>query len=89
MPDLSPLRLQQKRYWQKTLWLTGTLLVIWFLVSFAAPFFSVFLNEWIFLGLPLGYFIAAQGSLIIYIVLIGLYAYLMNRLDRQFGVDEQ
>jgi putative solute:sodium symporter small subunit len=89
MPDLSPLRLQQKRYWQKTLWLTGTLLVIWFLVTFAAPFFSVFLNEWIFLGLPLGYFIAAQGSLIIYIVLIGLYAYLMNRLDRQFGVDEQ
>jgi len=89
MPDLTPLRLQQKRYWQKTLWLTGILLVIWFLVTFAAPFFSVSLNEWTFLGLPLGYFIAAQGSLIIYIVLIGLYAYLMNRLDRQFGVDEQ
>jgi len=89
MSDVNPLRLQQKRYWQKTLWLTGSLLAVWFLVTFVAPFFSVALNELTFLGLPLGYFIAAQGSLIIYIVLIGLYAFLMNRLDRQFGVDEQ
>lgn len=89
MPDSSSLRLQQKRYWQKTLWLTGALLAVWFLVTFVATFFSAALNKLTFLGLPLGYFIAAQGSLIIYIVLIGLYAFLMNRLDRQFGVDEQ
>ncbi|MFM8500694.1 MAG: DUF4212 domain-containing protein [Fluviibacter sp.] len=89
MPDSTPLRLQQKRYWQKTLWLTGLLLFIWFLVTFVATFFSVALNQLTFLGLPLGYFMAAQGSLIVYIVLIALYAFLMNRLDRQFGVDEQ
>lgn len=89
MNDLSPLRLQQKRYWKQTLWLTGSLLAIWLLVTFAAPYFSQQLNQWNFLGLPLGYFIAAQGSLIVYIVLIGLYAFLMNRLDRRFGVDEQ
>lgn len=89
MPDVTPLRLQQKRYWQKTLWLTGSLLAVWFLVTFVATFFSASLNQLTFLGLPLGYFIAAQGSLIVYMVLIGLYAYLMNRLDRQFGVDEQ
>ncbi|MFM8797905.1 MAG: DUF4212 domain-containing protein [Fluviibacter sp.] len=89
MPDSTPLRLQQKRYWQKTLWLTGLLLLIWFLVTFVATFFSVALNQLTFLGLPLGYFMAAQGSLIVYIVLIALYAFLMNRLDRQFGVDEQ
>jgi putative solute:sodium symporter small subunit len=89
MNDLSPLRRQQKRYWKQTLWLTGALLAIWVLVTFAAPYFSQQLNQWSFLGLPLGYFIAAQGSLIVYIVLIGLYAFLMNRLDRRFGVDEQ
>lgn len=89
MSDLTPLRLQQKRYWQKTLWLTGLLLVVWFLVTFVATFFSATLNQLTFFGLPLGYFMAAQGSLIVYIVLIGLYAFLMNRLDRQFGVDEQ
>jgi len=89
MSDVNELRQQQKRYWQKTLWLTGSLVAVWFLVTFVAPFFSVTLNQFSFLGLPLGYFIAAQGSLILYIVLIALYAYLMNRLDRQFGVDEQ
>ena len=89
MSDLTPLRLQQKRYWQKTLWFTGVLLVVWFLVTFVATFFSAALNQFTFLGLPLGYFMAAQGALIVYIVLIGLYAFLMNRLDRQFGVDEQ
>lgn len=89
MSDANELRLQQKRYWQKTLWLTGSLVGVWLLVTFVAPFFSVALNQFTFLELPLGYFIAAQGSLIVYIVLIALYAYLMNRLDRQFGVDEQ
>ncbi|BBU68913.1 MAG: DUF4212 domain-containing protein [Rhodocyclaceae bacterium] len=89
MPDSNPLRQQQKRYWHKTLWLTGVLLVLWFLVTFVATFFSEALNQLSFLGLPLGYVIAAQGSLVVYLVLIGLYAFLMNRLDRQFGVDEQ
>ncbi|MEN9901911.1 MAG: hypothetical protein RL651_575 [Pseudomonadota bacterium] len=89
MSDMTPLRLQQKRYWQKTLWLTGLLLAVWFLVTFVATFFSAALNHLTFLDLPLGYFMAAQGSLIVYIVLIALYAFLMNRLDRQFGVDEQ
>lgn len=89
MPDTTPLRLQQKRYWRRTLGLTGALLAMWLLVTFVAPFFSSALNEYSILGLPLGYMIAAQGSLLVYIVLIGLYAFLMNRLDREFGVDEQ
>lgn len=89
MLEMNPLRLQQKRYWHKTLWLTASLLAVWFLVTFVAAFFSEALNQLSFLGLPLGYVIAAQGSLVVYLVLIGLYAFLMNRLDRQFGVDEQ
>ena len=89
MSDVSPLRLQQKRYWRRTLGLTGALLAVWFLVTFVAPFFSATLNEYSILGLPLGYMLAAQGAPLVYIVLIGLYAWLMNRLDREFGVDEQ
>lgn len=50
-----------------------------FLVTFVATFFSEALNQ-LFLGLPLGYVIAAQGSLVVYLVLIGLYAFLMNCL---------
>ena len=40
-------------------------------------------------GLPVGYFIGAQGALLVYLLLIGFYAHWMNGLDRRFGVDEQ
>lgn len=84
-----PLRQQQRRYWLKTMSLTVVLLALWLLVTFGASFASKWLNQWQILSLPLGYFISAQGALIIYLALIGFYAYWMNRLDRQFGVDEQ
>jgi putative solute:sodium symporter small subunit len=80
---------QQRRYWRKTMAVTLGLLLIWFVVTFVTSYFSQWLNQWSFLGLPLGYFISAQGVLLIYLVLIGAYALWMNRLDRQFGVEEQ
>ncbi|MBU3657334.1 MAG: DUF4212 domain-containing protein [Rhodocyclaceae bacterium] len=80
---------QQRAYWRKTMAVTLSLLLIWFLVTFVASYFSQWLNQWTFLGLPLGYFIGAQGVLFIYPMLIGVYALWMNRLDRQFGVEEQ
>jgi len=89
MPNSNPLRQDQTKYWHKTLGWTAVLLLPWFLVTFVAPFFSEQLNRFTVLGLPLGYFMGAQGSLLVYLVLIGLYALIMNRLDRRFGVDEQ
>jgi putative solute:sodium symporter small subunit len=89
MPSNNPFRQDQTRYWHKTLGWTAVLLLPWFLVTFVAPFFSEQLNQYTVLGLPLGYFMGAQGSLLVYLVLIGLYALIMNRLDRRFGVDEQ
>lgn len=89
MDEQSPLRLQQRRYWRKTMALTVLLLLAWFVVTFVTSYYSAALNAYTFMELPLGYFIAAQGSLLVYLVLIGVYALLMNRLDRQFGVDEQ
>lgn len=86
MPEI---RLQQRRYWRKTLVVTLTLLLIWFLVTFVVSYFSQWLNQWMFLDLPLGYFMTAQGALLIYLLLIAVYALWMNRLDRQFGVEEQ
>lgn len=86
MPEI---RVQQRRYWRKTLVVTLTLLLIWFLVTFVVSYFSPWLNQWTFLDLPLGYFMTAQGALLIYLLLIAIYALLMNRLDRMFGVEEQ
>lgn len=86
---MTEIRQQQRRYWRKTMAVTITLLLIWFLVTFVTSYFSQWLNQWSFLGLPLGYFISAQGVLLIYPLLIAAYALWMNRLDRQFGVEEQ
>lgn len=85
----SPVRQLQRRFWLKTMFATLFLLGIWFVVTFVASYAARGLDQWTLLGLPLGYMIGAQGALIIYLLLIGVYAYWMNRLDREFGVDEQ
>ncbi len=85
----SPVRQLQQRFWLKTMLATLLLLGIWFLVTFVASFAVRSLDQWTLLGLPLGYMIGAQGALMVYLLLIGIYAHWMNRLDRDFGVDEQ
>ncbi len=75
-------------YWQKNLRMTSALLVIWFVATFVVSYFAVPLNHLTILGFPLGFYMAAQGSLVIYVLIIWFYARRMNRLDRQYGVDE-
>lgn len=89
MDERNRLLQQQRRYWHRAVAVTLSLLLIWFLVTFVASYFSEWLNQWSLLGLPLGYVVSAQGVLFIYLLLIGAYALWMNRLDRQFGVEEQ
>jgi len=75
-------------YWRKNLVITGTLLSVWFLVTFVEAWFARELNTVTFLGFPLGFYMSAQGSLIIYVALIGIYALLMRKLDLEYNVDE-
>lgn len=75
-------------YWRKNLVITAILLLIWFVVTFVEAWFARELNQMSFLGFPLGFYMSAQGSLIIYVILIGVYAWYMNRLDVEYGVDE-
>jgi putative solute:sodium symporter small subunit len=84
------LELTQKHheYWRKNLFITAVLLVIWFIVTFVEGWYARELNNYSFLGFPLGFYMSAQGSLIIYVVLIGIYAWYMNRLDREYDVHE-
>jgi putative solute:sodium symporter small subunit len=79
---------QHREYWSKNLTLTFTLLVIWFIATFVVGWYARELNQVSFFGFPLGFYMAAQGSLIIYVVLIWVYALRMNRLDREYGVQE-
>jgi putative solute:sodium symporter small subunit len=75
-------------YWAKTKSLMWLVLGIWFLASFVIHFFVSALNEVTFIGFPLGYYMAAQGSLVIFVVLIFWFAHRQNRIDEEFGVAE-
>jgi putative solute:sodium symporter small subunit len=81
---------QKKEYWSYNLRLTTILLVIWFVVAYLlAGIFAGTLNKVSFLGFPLGYYMAAQGSLIVFVVEIALYARLMNKKDLEYGIREE
>ncbi len=78
-------------YWRTNLTYVGVLLAVWFAISYGAGILLVEpLNRFNLpgTGFPLGFWFAQQGSIYVFVVLIFVYVYLMNRLDRQFGVDE-
>ncbi len=75
-------------YWRKNLVVTGILLLVWFIVTFVEAWFARELNTITFLGFPLGFYMSAQGSLAIYVAIIGFYAWYMTKLDKEYGVDE-
>ncbi len=75
-------------YWRKNLLVTVILLSIWFVVTFVEGWYARELNAYTFLGFPLGFYMSAQGSLIIYVLLIWIYARYMNKLDSEYDVHE-
>lgn len=77
-----------REYWRKNLRMTAILLLIWLVSTFAVIYFVRELNAFTFLGFPLGFYMTAQGTLAIYVVLVWFYARYMNRLDRKHGVAE-
>jgi putative solute:sodium symporter small subunit len=80
---------KHQEYWSKNLVITAILLAIWFIATFLVAWFARDLNSISFLGFPLGFYMAAQGSLVIYVLIIGYYAWYMNRLDNEYGVQEE
>lgn len=89
MPEPVRDKLDRRGYWRANVRLIVTLLSIWALVSFV---FSILLIEWLNtlrIGhLPLGFWFAQQGSIYVFVVLIFVYAWRMDRLDRKYGVRE-
>jgi len=79
---------RHREYWSKLLTITFTLLAIWFVATFVVGWYARELNAITFFGFPLGFYMSAQGSLIIYVLIIWYYARYMNRLDREYDVDE-
>ena len=78
-----------KAYWAYNVKLTTIIMVIWFVVTYVAIFFSPELNNIVIFGFPMGYYMGAQGSLIIFVILIFWYAFRMNAADKEYGVEEE
>ena len=80
----------RQRYWRANLRLVAGCLVVWFMVSFG---FGILLLEPLdrihLFGFNLGFWFAQQGSIICFVVLIFYYAWRMNQIDREHGVDEE
>lgn len=77
-------------YWKANLRLLLILLGCWFLVSFGL---SILLVDWLdqfqIMGFPLGFWMAQQGSIVAFLLIIAIYAIRMNRIDRKHGVEEE
>ena len=77
-------------YWKQNLKYLAFLLSIWFTVSYG---FGILLAPWLnnfkMGGFKLGFWFAQQGSIYAFVLLIFVYVYLMNRLDKKFGVNEE
>ncbi|WP_303784158.1 DUF4212 domain-containing protein [Azovibrio restrictus] len=80
---------RKQRYWLRNRQLTLALLLIWVLVTYVASYFADSLNGFSFFGFPLGFYMAAQGSLIIYVLVVGCYALAMRRLEKKYGIEDQ
>ena len=75
-------------YWAKTKRLMIICLVIWAIFGFGIHLFATQLNQIVILGFPLGFYMAAQGSLIVFVALIFWFARRQDAIDRESGVAE-
>lgn len=80
---------KQRAHWRANLRLLAVLLFIWAFVSFGCSiFFADFLDRFRIGGFKLGFWMAQQGSMYVFVLLIAAYVWLMNRTDRKYDVHE-
>jgi len=80
---------QAVSHWTRTRSLMFVSLTIWFIFSFVIHYFAPSLNEITFIGFPLGFYMAAQGSLIIFVIQIFWFANRQNKIDEECGMAEE
>jgi putative solute:sodium symporter small subunit len=78
----------ERRYWQRNLRITGGLLGVWFAITFVATFFARELS-FSFFGWPFSFWLASQGSLLVYLGIVCWYARRIDALDGEHGVAEE
>jgi putative solute:sodium symporter small subunit len=71
-------------HWRRTRRITAALLLLWLATSFGTVFYARALARLTLFGWPLSFYLAAQGAALVYLAVIGVYAWRMRRLDRAF-----
>ena len=80
---------QINAYWKENIRIVLSLLSVWFLVSFGMSILFVdYLDNFRFFGFKLGFWMAQQGAIYFFLVIIFVYVYKMKNLDRKYDVDE-
>ena len=79
----------KERHWERTRSLMIVHLVIWFIFAFVVHWFANTLNQFSVLGFPLGFYMAAQGSLIVFVVQLFVFVRQQDRIDRECGMAEE
>lgn len=75
-------------HWRRTRGLMWFALSVWFVFGFGIHFFAPQLNNITFIGFPLGYYMAAQGSLVVFVILIFWFSHQQNKIDEECGLAE-
>jgi putative solute:sodium symporter small subunit len=76
------------QYWLRTRRLTLQLLCVWFFVTFGVAWFARPLSNLTLFGWQLSYYMAAQGTILIYVMLVGFYAWRMSKLDKMLDAEK-
>jgi putative solute:sodium symporter small subunit len=79
---------REDTYWRRTSALMWTMFALWVFFSFVIHFFVGSLNQISILGFPLGFYMAAQGSLIAFVAMLFIFAKRQDTIDREEGVAE-
>ena len=82
------MQVNAERHWSRTSGLMWIMMILWAFFSFFIHMFVDQLNTIKILGFPIGFYMAAQGSLIAFVVMLFLFASRQESIDRQEGVAE-
>ncbi|MGL5116123.1 MAG: DUF4212 domain-containing protein [Beijerinckiaceae bacterium] len=75
-------------YWEKTSKLMTVMMVLWLFFGFIVHMFVAPLNGIKIMGFPLGFYMAAQGSLIVFVIMLFWFAKAQDKIDQECGVAE-
>jgi len=79
---------QREIHWARTRRLMWIHLIIWFVFSYVVHWFAADLNKVSFMSFPLGFYMAAQGSLVVFVVQLFVFSWQQDKIDRECGVAE-